>query len=363
MKTPFILASTFASLLFLSLLTHVSAQALPEQEQSQLEEMIKDIDVQLHGGTQKNNDRAKNTLRSALSNSKSTYEFFMTATKAVDFDEAGKRESDWREWRDENEDTYSSPEHIVAVQHQIRFLLLSIEFASAPTTEEAKAAAKKKAVADLIAYYDELGKHFSKLGTHQRDLRQRVTNTVIARSLQLDVTLPDQEGWTLSPLPVGRTYENVILPYFRAEKNHAYLQSAWDKRIDQEAKLLGTPAVATGRGLGGGRGTGGKGGGGRRGGAPVDERELEREREREAERQLAERQEAFVRSTLPQLKWEKGVDAVLFGSNRASAFALLGSHIRAHLTHENAPDWLTELKTLAKGGWDPETYYSGVDEI
>ncbi|MEM9479816.1 MAG: hypothetical protein AAGA58_09215 [Verrucomicrobiota bacterium] len=284
----------------------------------------------------------------------------MTATKAVDFDDAGKRESDWREWRDENEDTYSSPEHIVAVQHQIRFLLLSIDFASAPSaTEDAKAAARKKSVADLIAYYDELGKHFSKLGAHQRDLRQRVTSTVIARYLQLDVTVPDQDDWTLSPLPVGRAYENVIFPYFREEKNHAYLQSAWDKRIEQEAKLLATPAVNTGiRGIGGGRG-GGKGGGGRKGSAPVDERELERERERETERQLAERQEAFVQSTIPQLKWEKGVDAVLFGTNRASAFAFLGSHLRANLTHENASDWLAELKKLAKGGWDAETYYTG----
>ncbi|MEM9479815.1 MAG: hypothetical protein AAGA58_09210 [Verrucomicrobiota bacterium] len=53
MKTPSTLATVLASLVFFSTPPDASTQALPEEEQSQLEKMIKDIDLQLHGGTKK----------------------------------------------------------------------------------------------------------------------------------------------------------------------------------------------------------------------------------------------------------------------------------------------------------------------
>ena len=310
------------------------AQDLTPSERKKVETMIEEIDTVLLGGSKKNNARALTMCQAALRSTKTTYEFFMDCTKEVDFDLAGKRESDWREWKTRNEDRYKSKEHVAALQFQLRYLVLTLGVLGA----ENEGLAMKKALPELVSYYDLVAASIEKLEDHRSVLSGSVLESIFAKKLKLNLTVENEGNWSPSPLPVSQGYDLVILPHLRNEKNARALANAWDKRISQEAKTL-DPGSGSGFGLGGL---------GRRFGR--DQRDRERDERREDTRKKKVSIEEFTSRRLPELQWGKARDALVYGDEAAASFAALGRVLRENLEHPEAKAWLSELKAFANGG-------------
>ncbi len=326
-----------------------SAQSLTPAEKTQVDQMIEELHQKLHGGSATNNSRAVSTLQAILKSPKATYQYYMASIKELQFDAVGKRESEWREWRERNEDRLKSTEHVAALQYQAKFLLLTLAVA----LERDEAAGVKKVMPLLIDYYDYLTRDFDKLEGQRRILITPALDSVFADRLKLTLTMPPLETWIDAPLPISTVYDVVILPHFRKEKNHPALQAAWDKRIVHESKTL----VVAGRG-------------GALGlpvdlpaGIPenltrrfgLDSRDRKRDQQREDTRQKKVSEEDFRKDRLPILHWGKNRDALLLGPNAASSLQTLGRIIRENLAHSEAPNWLKELKSLTGGGSNAES--------
>ena len=345
MKTPLPMLTAIAVAVSATCLVSglSSAQSITPPEKRQVDQMIEELHQKLHGGSAKNNARAVSTLRVILKSPKATYQYYIDSIKELQFDAVGKRESDWREWRERNEDRLKSTEHIAALHYQVKFLLLT----SAVALEKDEATGVKKVMPELIEYYDDLTRDFDRLEDQRRVLTASALDSVFAERLKLPLTLPPLQTWIGSPLPVSSVYDGVILPHFRKEKNHSALQAAWDKRIVHESKTL---AVATGGGaldLPAGLPAGIPSDLARRFGFDTGDRKRGQRREETRQRKVS--QEDFRKELLPILLWGKNRDALIFGANQASSFNALGRIIRENLAHPEAPKWLAELKTLAAG--------------
>ncbi len=344
--------TTLAALVFSAVLlvcSSSSAQSLTPAEKNEVDQMIEELHEKLHGGSATNNSRAVSTLQTILKTPKATYQYYMSCIKELQFDAPGKRESEWRDWRERNEDRLKADEHVAALQYQARFLLLTLGVA----LEKDEGAGVKKVMPLLIDYYDDLTGNFEKLEGQQQILTASALDSVFADRLKLNLTMPSLETWVDAPLPVSRVYDGVILPHFRKEKNHPAIQAAWDKRIVHESSTLG---VST------------------RGGAldlpmdlpsgipqdlirrfGLDSRDRKREQQREDTRRKKVSEDDFRKDRLPVLYWGKNRDAAQFGPTPASSFQALGRIIRENLTHPEAPNWLKELKGLSEGGPETET--------
>lgn len=319
-----------------------SAQSLSPGEKKQVDQMIEELHQKLHGGSATNNSRAVSTLQTILKSSKATYQYYMDCIKEAQFDSVGKRESEWRQWRERNEDRIKSPEHVAALQYQAKFLLLTL----AVSLENSEGAGVKKVMPMLVDYYDDLTRDYDKLGSQRGMLTTPALESVFAQRLKLGLTMPSLDTWVEAPLPISRAYEGVILPHFRKEKNHPAIQAAWDKRIIHESRTL----EVSGRG--------------RAVNLPMDlpagipedlirrfgldGRDRRRGERQEDSRQKKLSEEDFSKDRLPVLHWGKNRDAVLFGSTPSSSLQALGRIIRENITHPEAPNWLKELKGLAE---------------
>lgn len=327
-------------------------------EIAKLKVEIDSLDMVLNGGREKNNLRALAQVQGAMGSTKAALEFYLQAKKDVDYLKVGKRESDFREWRDRNEDRLKSPEYLAALQYQLRYLALSLQATSGKDPEESL----KKTIPAVIGYLDDLGAVYEKMEGQTSVLKRSVLDSSVAEYLKLDITVKRDSDWTFVPGNVPKIYDATILPHYRAAKNSAGLQSAWDKRIAQEAMMLDWSRSERGQ-------TGGiegriremmeRGGRGRfdRG----DERDREREAKKEDLRVREEKQAQFKEERLPELLWSKYRDGLLFGAAKALALGKMSSHVKANLGHPQAVDWLEELKGFIDGGYDADSYYDDPD--
>jgi hypothetical protein len=348
MRTPRILAAiSFSSMMLVY--SSSSAQSLTPAEKTQVSQMIEELHQKLHGSSATNNSRAVSTLQAILKSPKATSQYYMACVKELQFDAVGKRESEWREWRERNEDRVKSTEHVAALQYQAKFLLLTLAVAR----EEDEAAGVKKVMPLLIDYYDDLTRDFDKLEGHRQILVTPALESVFADRLKLALTMPSLEKWIDAPLPVSAVYDEVILPHFRKEKNHSALQAAWNKRIVHESKTLKVAGRGETLGLPVELPAGIPENIARRFG--LDGRDNKREQQREDVRQKKISEEDFRKDRLPVLHWGKNRDALLHGSNAAASLRDLGRIIRENLAHSEAPNWLKELKSLAAEGSNPES--------
>ncbi|MDA0812394.1 MAG: hypothetical protein O3C21_08425 [Verrucomicrobia bacterium] len=325
------------------------AQELTETERTAILTEIEKIEKTLEDGRSKNNVRALGKLREAVASPAASLNFYLECLKAKEWDEKGKRESEWREWRD-GQDDFKDSGYAKARQYQIRYLILSIQ---AGMLEENEDAARGKMISALAGFLKGLVDNYRDVVNHSDVLRESALGGVMATQTRVDVTLEKPKNWAQSPLAVDSIYESTIQPFYREQRNGASLRNAWESRISQLSAIKGTAEpvkIST-------RANGGVLGSYRRGGGTPDRDEVRDERkdkQEEAEARLAE----FKKDDLPDLEWEMERDTFVFGSNRAASARTLGSHIRGHLDHPSANSWIEELKKLASGDFNIEDYIS-----
>jgi hypothetical protein len=346
------------ALAFASLPLSLAAQDLTDAQRQQILSGIKDLEMLLNDGSEKNNQRARQMFEAALADPKGPIEFYLEAKKIIDFDETGRRESDWKAWRDANEDRLKSPEHVAARRLQLRYLILTLDVVASKDREKALAAN----LPALAAFIDDMAGAYPDLGEQRAVLRESVLDSDYAERTKIDLTVDREAEWVFTPGDVGAIYDRVVLPHFREPLNFTSLMAAWDKRIAHEGLLAVTEEAARG-GADTPQPGGGPGGDddrrlGRlreRFGGGGDARDRERAQEREEDRQRDVAVDTFKTVRLPELQWARERDALEYGPDKPGAFARLTSHIRENLSHPSAQAWLSELRGLAEGKQLDET--------
>tara|TARA_R110002096_G_scaffold16106_22_gene55124 strand:+ start:5128 stop:6141 length:1014 start_codon:yes stop_codon:yes gene_type:complete len=300
---------------------------LTESQIQAIKKQLEELKTAARTKTLSKNSSAEQVFRSASGSPKAALELYLRCHQEINFTRMNKSDSDFREWRNANEEQHEFEPFLTALQLQLEYLALATRSAQ---TEE------------ISTVFTPLTSFMAKLSTLSEpphpELNRNIASTIFAEVYELDEALArNAERWEGNPLNIGGVYEKTILPYLR-EKMPASLDNAWSSRIKQEvamAKLF------------------------------IEfEDKMERYQERnEGEAGAVRRQigqmAGFVRGRakaalqfekerLPELKWAQARDQYEFG-NRALAAKSMLDIIQANIGHDEAEGWISELEGIVGG--------------
>ncbi|QQL43833.1 hypothetical protein [Sulfuriroseicoccus oceanibius] len=295
-------------------LTVGNAAAAPEQlSESDRAALLKKLDVIKEDNEAKVEARfraANSAYRQAMSSGSEAVKFYLDCVKKVNFDDQNKSFREFREWRDRQDAKLSAQEFRRALQYQLRWLSLTLKAASSdgPTTELSNEAAD--IIADIFADGEKLE---GQVGV----LQQGVNGTFFARAYKLNGI--QVEKWPMSPLPLARVFDEVILPPLRNRASVERLHRAWESRIDYEAQVVKVLSSS------------------------LRQKNESKSREEKDREELA--YEKFLTEQRPELVWQMEVDCFKAGDQREAARRMF-RHLTKNLTHTRAPEWEKEFRQL-----------------
>lgn len=202
-----------------------AAELTPEQIES-LRARLKALKENLDNHLSSRNSGAGQVFAEASGDPKKAMELYLKCQKLVNFDEEGLPESDFRGWKEENEDRMKDPAFVESLQMQLRYLALSCQAAESEKIDTI--------FPSLLSYVDSLSR-MEELPTNA--VTGSVARSVFSEAYNLEKLLGDNPNWEAIPFNIGGIYDSVILPYLR-EKNPSGLMNAWDKRIEQETRIV-----------------------------------------------------------------------------------------------------------------------------
>ncbi|MEO5915094.1 MAG: hypothetical protein ABIS50_12740 [Luteolibacter sp.] len=253
-------------------------------------------------------------FKNAMGSDDAAIELYLNCMERVNFDEEKKKAADFRDWKRKEAEKLSDPGMRLALRHQLRWLILTMQ--SIPEkADRTKLAAEAQQAVDTI--FDEI----EKLKGQEEILGQSVMSTVFARAY--DINHIKVENWPLNPVELDSIYGEVILPPLRRPSQLAGLRAAWIKRIQQE----GSKAQYWSGRRGGGGGEERKGAPAPSGPSPAYTR--------------------FLEETQPKLQWDMEIDLYRSGDESGAATRML-AHLEKHIAHPSAKAWSDQLKQLLK---------------
>ncbi|MES2921451.1 MAG: hypothetical protein V4819_07890 [Verrucomicrobiota bacterium] len=258
-------------------------------------------------------------FRNAMSNDDAAMELYINCMEKVNFEELHKKAADFREWKTKEREELADPGLRLALRHQLRWLMLTLEAASEKPNHAKLASDAQEAV-------DAIFRDADKLKYQQEILTQPVTATVFARAY--DINNVKVEGWALSPIDVDGIYDNILLPPYRRPSTLAALRSGWVKRIQQETVKMEHWSKRR---------------------EPRGENRGDREERRvgmAADMQSPEYLK-FLEDDLPKLQWEMEVDLYENG-DEANASVRMLALLQKYTGHASAREWADEFKKLLK---------------
>lgn len=283
-----------------------AAPLTPEQIEvlkSQLEALKQNLDSHVSD----RNSTAGQNFAAAAGDPRAAVELYLNCYKAVHFDREARSESDFRAWKDGQADRLRDEQFLESLQHQLRYLALSCQAAQTEKIEEI--------FNPLLNYVDGLSRLEN---PPANSLTESVANSVFARTYYLERLLGNNPRWESVPFNIGGIYEKTIMPFLREEKPEA-LMGAWDKRIEQETRLVMMLEEAREKEL--------------RGMNKDQERRAKTQQDRQGGVLGNLDKEKFIARTLPDLKWSKLKDQFLYIDQVMGAKAML-DFVEEHLTHE-----------------------------
>ncbi len=270
---------------------------------------------------------ALTAYRSAMGSDSAAFDLFLNCKERIDFTEKYLKESDFREWkRTETEPgkKMAEPGFRLALRHQLRWLMLTLEAASAGANRE-------KLATEAIGIIEAIFNEPAKLAKQRDILEQDVTQTVFAKAYDInDLTI---ENWTNAPGDIGNVFDKVILPPYRRADRLAELRSGWIRRIQLETIRMEHWTKNES-----GRNEDGKG----------HEKESEKKEEVRIgtiESLRSPEYTKFIHEGLPQLQWEMEMDLFKHGDENGAAIKML-AHIEKHINHVSAKQWTEAFQVL-----------------
>lgn len=265
------------------------------------------------------NSGAGDRFAAAASDPKAALTLYLNCYKLVNFDREGRPEADYRAWEDVQEDRLKQPANLESLQMQLRYLAITCQAAESKEIETI--------FAPLMSFADSLSR-LEELPTNA--LTSPVDGSVFAEAYYLKSLLGEGSNWESVPFNIGGIYEKTIFPYLRVE-NPAGLMTAWDKRIEQQSRIVQMIEAhneASLRGMDRDEQRRARGNQARQGGVMAD---LDKD--------------DFIARVLPRLKWDKLKDMFTYVSEMQAAQAML-PFLKEHLTHELGEDFYREFNQL-----------------
>ena len=254
--------------------------------------------------------------RNAIGNDDAAIELYVNCMEKVNFEELHKKAADFRDWKAKEREKLADPGLRLALRHQLRWLMLTLEAASEKPD-------RVKLAGDAQEALDSIFRDADKLKNQQAILSQAVTSTVFARAY--DINHVKVEKWVVSPIEIDAIYDQILLPPYRKSTTLATLRAGWIKRIQQESLKMELWSA--------------------------NPRELRENHDKKRTAMASDMQSPeylkFLAEDLPKLQWQMEVDLYTYGDQAGASvrmLALLGKYIG----HPSARAWADELKKLLK---------------
>ncbi len=255
--------------------------------------------------------------RNAMTSDAAAIELFLNCTEKVDFTDEQMKAIDFREWKRKEDEKLSDPALALALRHQLRWLVLTLQAAS-------EGADRVKLAVDAQNIVDAIFSDPEKLSGQEKILGQSVTASVFARAY--DIHTVKIEKWPMSPVQLEQIYTEILLPPYQRPGSTNQLRAAWIKRIQQEGAKV--EHMADDR---------------RRNGGNKRNDEREEKRIGMASALRPPEVEKFIADTVPKLMWDMEMDLFTYGDQTGAAVRML-AHLEKYITHPSAREWGEELR-------------------
>ena len=307
-------------LLVCSALVFHGAHAEPLSDADR-ETMLGNLEKIREASDSKSNARFRIALaayRSALASDDAAMELYLNCMEKVNFEELHKKAADFRDWKAKEREKLSDPGLRLALRHQLRWLMITLEAASDKPN-------RVKLTADAQEAVDSIFRDAEKMRYQQEILNQPVTSTVFARAY--DINNVKAEEWILSPLDIAGIYDRILLPPYRKPSALAALRSGWIKRIQQETVKIEFWSKRRER---------------ENHGDNREDKKIGMASELQSPEYLK-----FLEEDLPKLQWEMEVDLYHYG-DQAGASVRMIALLEKYTAHASVREWADELKALLK---------------
>lgn len=249
-------------------------------------------------------------FKKARDSSAAAHELYLNCVEKVRYEDQLKKASEFRDWKKRHKDRSDSPAFRLALQHQLNWLVLTLEAAQ---VEDVSSLASRG-----ISVLEAIIRDAEDLKGQGQLLRSNPLSSIFADAYS--VGNAEVGNWPKSPLDIDDLYEYVILPPLRTPETLDSLRKGWLKRIEHEGNLLEKW---------------------------TNEASGDRDRKPAFEKWLVEGRQ--------NLNWEMEIDLFQSGDQRGAAIRML-EHLKKNLTHKSAPKWIGQFTTLVEGGsLDAET--------
>jgi|GEM_PF-1179426 len=265
-----------------------------EQRESLIEqlEVIQDV---IDGKRVSTRTSAVQAFTAAAASDEAAYEFYLQCHKVLRFDKRDAKFTEYRDWRDRNEDKIRTKSHLAAMRLQLQYLVLTMRAAEG-VDRDVIVPELERFIANIVANADQL------TGEGMKVLRESVRRTIFAEAYGLDKSL-EVEDWHLSPGEFATVYEKTVFPFIR-ENAPEQLADTWDRRIGLEVQF--TELTQEGNDLA---------------------------------------LEKFETERLPRLYWAKANDIYQHVSETAGAAAMIRI-VQAQQDHPDIAKWVASFRSL-----------------
>jgi len=300
------------------------AQSLSQADREALIEKLENLKNNAKEKAMGRIGSAMTAFRAGMASDDAAIELYLKCVEKVDYEDQKRTTQEFREWKRGAEDHVKREGR--ALRYQLRWLALSLEAA------EAKGNLKEVAPKVLTAL-DDMFSSPDQFAGNVELLRRPVTEGYFARAYGLGSLKVDD--WSLIPLKIDETFNEVIFPPLRASGKVDQLRDMWTRYIRYEGvmhrEFAELPKDQRGQPRGpGGRGEGRGGDGPREDGLPNPAEAAK-----------------FVAEVQPDLKWKMEEDLFKSGDQQHAAVNML-AHLEANLTHPKAREWADRFRTLVE---------------
>lgn len=282
----------------------LAAEELSNSDREALLERLENIRKEANSKVDARFRTAISAFKNAMGSPNSALDLYLKCEEMVNFDEMQKKNADFREWKKKNDAKLSDQGFRIALQHQLRWMVLTLEAASKDADRDKLAVEAGKMIDAMVSQAEELSRN-------RNVLEQSVTSSVFARAYNINGVKVDD--WPLAPGKIKQVYEQVLLPPVRRADRLAALRTTWSKRMQHEGALIEL--------------WGGKADGKAKSGIP------------------SPAYEKFVTESLPQLQWDAEIDLFKAGDERDGALRML-EHIKKNISHDSANTWTQAFVSL-----------------
>ena len=296
------LLAAFATLLLTC--AHGQEKQLTDIDRELLLEKLADIQTSSNSTVKGRYTVALSAFRAALESDTLTHDLYLDCVEKVRYQDQLKKATEFRDWRKRHKERTDTPAFRLALRHQLRWLVLSLE---ATRVEEIHTLAPK-----AISAFEAILRDADKLKGQRSTLNERALGSVFAVAYKVNNANP--ERWPKSPLALSEIYENLVLPPLRTPKTLTKLRNSWLKRVEHEGLILE---------------------------AWTNEASGEKDRKPAFEKWLV--------GGRKQLLWNMEMDLFQNGDEQGAALRML-NHLEANLTHKSAPTWIGQFTNLVEGG-------------